>query len=391
MSAVADFVLGAAPEIDPELCRQHRVGVDRVWRVAAVLLDHESPVDGTFWPGPERLSEMTGVHPRTVRVALRVLEGSGVISRAQTNTVHTVWKPGWAPSARRLGFNLRTIEVPEEDCAQRRIGRDKTWRISVLWHATKAAVGRLAELAKTSTRQVRAALAAVGLVASRVLKRRDSRNETPPTTPTPQSQPPTESVPGRAWTRAKALALYSKGSPLMPYDIFEETDRIPDEGMIPTSRLRRQARKKTPRPARGDLPLDAWTPLDSAKEFQSRLQKTHPHAPGDLGNAVQLAKILGKMRNQYGHDARTEMAVLELFVKDRTSIYQRNRHVPLWRKWLASFTSFYAEADRYLGVVDPTYVGYEERFYAENPDARPDTSLPGQQSRLERAARSLQE
>lgn len=177
----------------------------------------------------------------------------------------------------------------------------------------------------------------------------------------------------------------------MPYDIFDEPGRIPDEGSIPTAQLRRKARKKTPRPQRSELPLDAWTPLDSAKEFQRRLLEAHPFAPGDLGNVVQLAKILGKMRNQHGHDARTEMAVLELFLKDRTSIYQRSRKTALWRKWLASFNTYYDDADRYLQNADATYVGYHERFYAEHPEARPQTVLPGQTgtSRLERAAQEL--
>ncbi len=398
-SAMHDFVVGDSPQIDPEICRKHRVGSDRVWRVAVTMLSHAH--SGVMFMSRAYLSDLTGIPERAVRDAITVLDQSGVIRRTDfvvhpkgTSWASVHWEPTWEVSGRTLKIDIGDIKAPDEQaCRDARIGRDRAWNIAFLAAAVKtASVGLLAELAGIGERQIRAAAKAAGLVVEAgktalawkrkvIAKRPDPCHETT-TTSTKDNLPPSgeararegghlsvfqTSIQIQKTFRASLQALF--GRKPVPYPGLDFENVVPDESTIPTKDLRRAARKssKPSRKAhRSQRPLETWSPLDSVNEFKEQFGARYFHVPGELGDSAKMAKILGKMRIDYGHDARTEMRVLERWLDDAADI-NGNTHVAPWRKWLASFRTFYEAAENQVKSDDPTYQTYKDRHPQEEP------------------------
>ena len=330
MSAVYDMVAGAAPPIDVQACRERRIGEDRVWRVGVFMLDH-----GAVFTGRAYIAERLGINERDVTKALEVLEASGILRRADKQLrdgslwPSIIWEPGWEVS--RTSHQPLDVEVDKDLCAREGIGYDRAWRIAVVAkHLRKTSAAVLAGITGIAERAIRKAAKVLGLALDRTVKERSWKN------------------------RLRKVKR-------MPWDIFAK-DYEPDECVTPTRLLTREKKRpdtKLPRQAR---PVETWSPLDSAREFKERFLMSCPHIPGSTGDTAQMAKILGKMRKEFGHDARVEMQVLDKFLQDSSYLY-RNPHIAPWRKFLSSFYHHYGEAEKNVQRVDSTYMTAENKHY----------------------------
>lgn len=408
-SALHDFVVGDAPQIDQDLCKEHRVGSDRVWRVAVTMLGHAH--DGVMFMSRKYLSDYTGIPERAVRDAITVLDKSGVIKRTDfvvhpkgTAWASVHWEPTWEVSGRTLKVDLGNVKAPDEQaCRDARIGRDRAWNVAFLAIAVKdASIGLLAELAGIGVRQVRAAAKAAGLAVKagktalvwqrKVLATRPKRpdpchNTTPPSSN--NNLPPSGEARAREGAfetplriqkifRSALQDLFRRGK-AMPYPGLDFGNVTPDESEVPTKDLRRASRqssKPSRKPPRRQRPLESWTPLDSVNEYKEQFAARYYHVPGELGDSAKLAKILGKMRNQFGHDARTEMRVLDRWLDDAADI-NGNTHVAPWRKWIASFRTFYDAAENHVKLDHPEYQTYKDR--QPKPEPEQDVYVPEEQ------------
>ena len=84
-----------------------------------------------------------------------------------------------------------------------------------------------------------------------------------------------------------------------------------------------------------------------AKEFRDRYCEQYPANPGEVGNVVELGKILASRRKQFNVDALVEYKTLELWLAD-VDDHRRNPQMAAWRKWLASFQRFRHQVDEQL-------------------------------------------
>lgn len=384
MSAAHDFVVGTSPQIDPRACADRRIGYDRVWRVGVVMLSHAHESNGNvMFMSRGYLARLTQMNEREVRDAVAVLEQSGVLARQRfivtplgTQNPSVEWLPGWSPSGKKLKVDFAAVEVDAAQCKEHGVGRDRAWRIAYLARVTKNATAEaLARLSGIAVRQVRKALNAVGAKVARVAEaviewvlRPDPRHDIRTTNNNTPSQPPTGVVRERARARegtrrGKNWLRWITGGKIMPWDIFANDDRVPDDDLVPASQLSERARKliKPSSLPRHERPLETWSPMDSAREFRDQFQKRYPMAPGATGDVVQIAKILGSMRKKYEHDARTEMIVLKRWLDDTNDVIRRNPSVDAWRKWLQAFGRHYHEAEKGVARIDKTYVDYEGR------------------------------
>lgn len=394
MSALYDFVAGDSPQIDPEVCKRKRIGVDRVWRVAAFMLEHARNVnDNILWMGRGYLSKELGIHERTIRAAVEVLEESGVLRRVGeavyplgSKNYSVQYRPAWTVSKTPLKFRLESVRIDQEEAKRQRLGQDRAFRIAVLMKV-KGSTEAVARAIGAALRTVRYALKAItGVIFRDPRQDKDSNNSLaqvyPPTGDTPEHArerariEPT-SDPGQVPTDNFFTKLKRKfGGRLMPYEIFSDGVTM-DEGCLPTRQVVRSewANDRVKHAAKGqprrNRPLETWTPMDSALEFRDRFLLTYPTAPGSTGSMVQLAKILGKLRKDYGHDARVEMMILDSWLSDAIDVAGRNTHVAPWRKWLASFATYYAAAENRAKYVEPEYQTVADRFYAEHPERLP--------------------
>lgn len=181
----------------------------------------------------------------------------------------------------------------------------------------------------------------------------------------------------------------------MPYHFFEgATNVVPVDTEMKTKDLKAQEVSTTRENyhlSRQNRPVCDWSALDSAKEFKFRLLSEYPSVPGDTGNTVQLAKILGRLRREYGHDARLEIEVLAEWLKDASDILVRNVHVPLWKKYLKALQKHYRLSESVImstekeeetkpgktpidGVERMPYLDSVSRFYKNRP-------VPSEQSK----------
>lgn len=393
MSALDDFVMGTSPQIDEQMCANARIGYDRVWRAAAEML-HVLRPGGRIYMSYGELADRMGVHVRTARTAVYVLEESGVLRYVDKkiergDPYETVTRvPAWTPSVGRvLDLDIRKVDVDAEACRERRVGVDRAWRVSVLWQALKTRTASLvATVAGIGQRQVRNALAALGLEVSdrkhsavrwrlrRKKKRTDPRSKKLPNSSQRDTSYPSSTHAERGQRRRWVQRIIYRGR-IMPYDVFDELeDVIPDESTLPTREVTASnvaEQRQSAARSRQDRPVDSWSALDVAKEFQFRVRQAYPTTPGDTGDAVVLAKILGKWRKEYGHDARVEMFALEEWLRDAADIQVRNLHVPLWKKFLKALQRNYRTAEqrvvrseeRNLKDRKAAYVDTDARFH----------------------------
>ena len=136
----------------------------------------------------------------------------------------------------------------------------------------------------------------------------------------------------------------------MPDDLYN--DYVKDDSMVPVRHLRQgevdQIRNLVASKNRWDRPAQTWSPMDSAKEFKTQYLDAFPDYPGDVGNLVTLAKVLGSMRRRHGHDARLELEVLNMWLGDyyeSTWAERRGYNIPPWKLFVKAIGKFYAEAD----------------------------------------------
>lgn len=405
-AAMADFVMGSAPQIDPVLCRESRIGYDRVWRVAVNILSLAGG-GGLMFPSRKTLSEATGIHDRDIATSLAVLEGSGVIRRdgyahhprgTQWLSVH--WLPGWETSGAELMVDPRDVRVDAVACAEARVGRDRAWRVAFMLKALKGATTSvLAGAIGIGERQVRACLSALGAVVKGRQKqekkewrsaavRLDPPHDAETTNTHTRPLPPTggESSPrahARGRVSPRSWAKWIGRGLVMPWEIFRD-DYEADESLVPSTQLSRDASRrvapKASKQPRGLRPVESWTPLDSAREFRDRYCQMYPMAPGATGDVAKIAQILGSLRSRYNHDARTEMKILQLWLDDPIDVRVRNPRVPAWKKWIAAFHRHYADAE--AAVKHQEQAQGRDYTTAEGRHHR-DVELPAQERAME--------
>jgi hypothetical protein len=318
----------------------------------------------TAWPSLRRLVRLTGLDMRTVRTALEVLEASAVFVRVEHDRDSTTYRAGWEISGSFSPVDVTRVNVDPELCKQFRVGYDRVFRVAVtaVVAGTKD-VSRLCRITGLASRQVRQALQAAGslhtptvLTIKRTpVRRRDPRTEPVPTPRDQCLQSPTDSSGAKSPKRDIPEETDRKGHPVNPNDMFSaginrNASEFGDDD---------QRKPKTKSASRNAKPLSEWTPMESAQEFRDRFRKKYPMLPGETGNVVQIAKILGAWRKKYNHDARVEMETLDLWLLDDADV-KRRRDIPAFKKWLASFVRFRPEVDTRLARKDPSYAPPEE-------------------------------
>lgn len=152
----------------------------------------------------------------------------------------------------------------------------------------------------------------------------------------------------------------------MPYEVMRELDNVVlDESQMRTKDLQgsdvAEAMAEYEKSRRG-RPSKDWTALDIAREFKKLIKENYPTAPGDLGDTVQLAKILGRLRKEYGHDGRVEYEILTTWINDATDIAGRNQHVPVWKKFLKAIHTHYRKAEATVVAMEAGHVKPEEAY-----------------------------
>lgn len=341
MSAVYDMVAGTAPEIDQQACRERRIGVDRVWRVGVFMFSHLHK--DAVYTRRSYIATSLGINERDVIKAVEVLEVSGIVKRdgrhvhPQGTTWPSVhWVPGWDVSPHT--HKQLDVEVDVDACAREGIGVDRAWRIAVVAkHLSKTSAAVLASLTGIAERSVRKAARVLGLVLDKTVKERIWSNIMRPVR--------------NAKRRGKR----------MPWAMFAD-DYQPDEDVTPTRQLSMSPKNKEKGLPRQARPVETWSPLDSAREFRERFLMSCPNIPGSTGDTTQIAKILGRMRKEYGHDARVEMFVLAKFLQESSYLY-KNPHIAPWRKFLAAFYHHYNDAEKQVQAVDKTYRTAENKHH----------------------------
>lgn len=376
MTAVYDFVVGKSPQVDPTIAKEHRIGADRAMVVGIALLSHTNRDTGKMWPGRERLAEMTGINERDIRTAIKVLEKSGVITRVEypldaQDGPQRFWVPAWDVSGKVLPVSVRGLTVDKALCKAKRIGADRVLLVKLL-RKLKWTTKRIAKRLGLSARTLRQALSVLSDAAPEKPRLRRTKAKNKPQLDPSKGQngrmdPRHEDAlttlvvpisPLRGLTGRTRVEEHPRetGAP-MTWSVLDNPNSVATEESQP---VRGFGKTKKPNQVRRTRDESTWSGLDSAREFRDRCYRQYQLRPGDTGDVLKISKILGKMRGQFGHDARLEMEVLKLFLGNPRN-RRPDRKAPMWKMYLASFNEYYDAAERQIKFDDPTYQTIDER------------------------------
>ena len=136
----------------------------------------------------------------------------------------------------------------------------------------------------------------------------------------------------------------------VPMKNYDDGDELAGFGLIePKDAPQQKVSKRDPK-TRGKRPEHEWTPMDVAAEFSFRVGRKYPLLPGTV-NVRALSGALSKFRKQYGTTALVELELLRLFMADERNFKQIGDEAPnLYKLYLASFGKKMNQARENLGL-----------------------------------------
>ncbi len=260
-----------------------------------VVLCRFSGSEGVVKASVETLRSQTGnVHEKTVRRALKALEGHGLVSRIKTRRAN-----GYrGVDIYRLN-SYRTLESPKS----KKIG-DANVRASHDYRSRSQSTNKpLVPNSQDSN------------------KLKDFVAHTAP---------------------LKEIKIPMKG--------FDDGEELAGFGLIEPKDAPQQKFSKRDPKTRGKRPEHEWTAMDVAAEFSYRVGRKYPLLPGTV-NVKALAGALAKFRKQYGTTPLIELELLRLFMSDESNFKQIGDEAPhLYKLYLASFGKRMNQARENLGL-----------------------------------------
>ena len=260
-----------------------------------MFLCHLAGSEGVIKASVARFCSETGnVHEKTVRRALKALEGQGFISRIKTKRAN-----GYrGVDIYRLN-SYRTLESPKST----EIG-DANVRTSHDYKSRSQSTNKLL-----------------------VPNSKDSYK--------------------LKYIEAQKAPLRKIQVPMKGYDDGED---LAGFGLVePRDAPQQKLNKRDPK-TRGKRPEHEWTPMDVAAEFSFRVGRKYPLLPGTV-NVKELSGALAKFRKQYGTTALIELELLRLFMADESNFKTIGDEAPhLYKLYLASFGKRMNQAREKLGL-----------------------------------------
>lgn len=260
-----------------------------------IVLCHLAGSEGVIKASIDRLASETGnVHEKTVRRALKALEGQGLLSRMKTKRAN-----GYrGVDIYRLN-SYGTLESPKST-----------------------------EIGDANVR------------ASHDYKSR-SQSTNKPLVPNSQIS-------------YKLKDIVAQEAPLKEIKIsmrgIDDGDDLAGFGLIePKDAPQQKISKRDPK-TRGKRPEHEWTPMDVAAEFSYRVGRKYPLLPGTV-SVKALSGALAKFRKQYGTTPLIELELLRLFMADDSNFRHIGDEAPnLYKLYLASFGKKMNQARDNLGL-----------------------------------------
>lgn len=260
-----------------------------------VVLCHLAGSEGVVKASVERLCSETGkVHNKTVRRALKALEGQGFVSRIRTKRAN-----GYrGVDIYRLN-SYRTLEFPNP----KNLGDSNVHASHDYRSRSQSTIKPLVPNSQDSN------------------KLKDFVAHTAP---------------------LKEIKVLMKG--------FDDGEDLAGFGLIEPRDVPKQKLSKRDPKTRGKRPEHEWTAMDVAAEFSYRVGRKYPLLPGTV-NVKALSGALAKFRKQYGTTPLIELELLRLFMADESNFKQIGDEAPhLYRLYLASFGKKMNQARENLGL-----------------------------------------
>lgn len=260
-----------------------------------IVLCHLAGSEGVIKASVDRLASETGnVNEKTVRRALKALEGHGLLSRMRTKR---------ANGYRGVDiYRLNSYGTPEST--------------------------KVEKLGDSNVR------------ASHDYKSR-SQSTNKPLVPNSQVSYKLKDIVASE-TPLKEIKISMKG--------YDDGDDLAGFGLIePKDAPQQKISKRDPK-TRGKRPEHEWTAMDVAAEFSYRVGKKYPLLPGTV-NVKALSGALAKFRKQYGTTPLIELELLRLFMADESNFRHIGDEAPnLYKLYLASFGKKMNQARDNLGL-----------------------------------------
>lgn len=256
-----------------------------------MVLCHLAGSEGVVKASAERLRSETGnVHERTVRRALKALEGHGFVSRI--------------PTRRANGY--RGVDIYKVNGTLK--SGDSNVRASHDYRSRSQSTNKLLVPNSKDSYKLKDFVA--------------------------QKAPLKETL--------KEIRVPMKG--------YDDGDDLAGFGLIePKDAPQKKYSKRDPK-TRGKRPEHEWTPMDVAAEFSYSVGRKYPLLPGTV-NVKALSGALAKFRKQYGTTALIELELLRLFMADESNFKQIGDEAPhLYKLYLASFGKRMNQARENLGL-----------------------------------------
>ena len=131
---------------------------------------------------------------------------------------------------------------------------------------------------------------------------------------------------------------------------IDDGDDLAGFGLIEPKDVPQQKISKRDPKTRGKRPEHEWTPMDVAAEFSYRVGRKYPLLPGTV-SVKALSGALAKFRKQYGTTALIELELLRLFMADESNFRHIGDEAPnLYKLYLASFGKKMNQARDNLGL-----------------------------------------
>lgn len=386
MSAPHDWVVGKhRAKLTDEVCRQHEVDPHTAWVVgfhlACAIQDSEY---NRAWPSAESLASEIGVSRRQVERSIAALTASGLfttvdpvtdkchydrLSRRRTTlpgdkqafirskglrvfracwTVSSPqsWDTAWKAEKKRLG----RVRVHHEN---RSSGPGRTFRVvytvAILNTLDRKVLAEVTGIGKSGLSKAISGFS--GVISGTPKVSVASHNKYVKDEYTSNRTNYVSSLPGANGPHQPDEE--KPGDSVNPDDLFSSSNRVKDDGSV-TGETQNRSRRPSERLPRSEKEISTWSAMDMAKEFRDRYRDKYPAKPGEVGNVVELGKILAARRKQFNVDALVEYKTLELWLADEDD-HRRNPHIAAWRKWLGSFQRFRHLVDEQICSAQSVY------------------------------------